>query len=466
MLLLAACPSEPASSCAACAAGEVCLAGQCLPAACGDRPCHTGQACVKGACVDSVCFSVTCPAGQTCAKGSCYPTDCTAQTCLPGELCWSEELCRTSLCQGVACAQGETCADGRCLPEGCAGVVCPTGAACENGRCQDVRCVGVVCGSGTVCADGRCLPVACQGIACEAGFGCMDGQCVDARCVGLRCPDGSACVEGTCLAPDAGVGLPDAAEPGPDAAVAGPDAGTPDASPPVVPLAGVGVWRQTTSELKRTLATSVSRTTFTFATWYKTSDLGTMLLCAGVAQDRQSFVWSGTSEGTPFFQHGAPGMDFAAGPHLVPWPYRGKWVHLVLSVDLTRASEAQRVRWFADGAETALTSGSASPFPQSLQLYLGDKVVHTLGNKYEGSFDWTGSLADTYLVWGHALEPSSFVAVLSPGIVRSIVYSGPVTAESVHFEYSPSAGAGHNSFAGQPNWSATAVTLSSADLPY
>lgn len=233
-----------------------------------------------------------------------------------------------------------------------------------------------------------------------------------------------------------------------------------DAATVFSPIPGAGVWTVAQSEIQRTLATSVSTSVFTFSTWYKSTDIGTMILNAGSGLTEHTYVWAGTTTGRPFFErHGTSG-NFAAAPELT-WAYSGVWVHLVLAVDMTQIDSAARVRWWINGVPQVVTSD----FPQDLPLHLGDTLPHSLGNKYEGSFPWTGSLAETYIIWGVALDPSAFITIIGPDEVRSIPYTGPITAESAHFDYATDA-VGSNGFSGQPDWTDNLVTRSTTDLPY
>ena len=240
------------------------------------------------------------------------------------------------------------------------------------------------------------------------------------------------------------------------------DAVPSDAAPAAIAIAHVGVWSAPASQLSRTLATSTSRQTFTFASWYKASAIAEMLMCAGISSQQQSFLWADQSDGTIVFQHQEGGSAWAGFPEAQPWPYLGVWIHLVLSVDLTQPAVDQRVRWWIDGIPHVVNSGTDPNFVQGQQLYLGDAVLHTIGNKFDGSYNWTGELAETYLIWGHALEPAAFI-VGSGAATRSIAYAGPIEAESVYFDY---ATPGKNGLAGQPDWTATQLTASTTDLPY
>jgi hypothetical protein len=238
-----------------------------------------------------------------------------------------------------------------------------------------------------------------------------------------------------------------------------------DAAPPMIKaIAASGAWSSGASQLRRRLAMSSDPSAFTFATWYKSGNTGTMLLCAGVSASDQTFVWAGNVGGRPFLQHEDATINIGVAPLLGggAWPYLDTWVHLVIAVDMTQVDPARRVRWWIDGVERPIESQGGT-MPQDHPLHVGDAgVVHTIGNKWSGGFDWTGLLAETYLVLGHALDASAFVAITEDG-VRSIVYTGPVDAESVYFEYA-TADAGKNSFA-EGDWAATAVG-SSSDVPY
>jgi hypothetical protein len=255
----------------------------------------------------------------------------------------------------------------------------------------------------------------------------------------------------------------DAIDPDADGPSAGDDAQV-DAPPAIKAIAASGAWSSGASELRRRPAMSSNPSEFTFATWYKSSNTGTMMMCAGTTSSSQTFLWAGTTGGRPFFQHQDASIFIGVAPSFggALWPYLGTWVHLVVAVDVTQADPAMRVRWWIDGIERT-TEMQGGVLPQDHALHIGDAVVHVIGNKWEGGFDWTGSLAETYLILGHALDASAFVTS-TPSGVRSIVYVGPIETESAYFEYA-TANAGTNSFAGQPSWTANSLTTSS-DVPY
>lgn len=242
------------------------------------------------------------------------------------------------------------------------------------------------------------------------------------------------------------------------------DGPAPDVATVAIPASGV--FAIATSEMRRTLAASASPAgVFTFSTWYRSSDVGDILLGTGISATQHTLIGasSNVSPGLPVFQHQEGGTFHLTGPDQRPWPFVDTWVHLVVAVDVRAPTIDGRVRWWVNGEPQANYLGPYAELPQDQALYLGQPILHTFGNKHIGSFDWIGSLADTYLIWGHALDASAFVTTVAPGVVRSIAYTGPVTPESVHFTYEVP---GANTFPGQPSWMATSVVPSTVDVPY
>ena len=206
----------------------------------------------------------------------------------------------------------------------------------------------------------------------------------------------------------------------------------PDAAVTIKAIASSGAFTAP-SELRRALAVTEDRRVLTIATWYRSPNLAQMLFCAGIAANQQSFLWAATTDGKIGLEHQQAGIGYAAYPAQA-WTHLDQWVHLVIAIDTNQVDPAMRVRLWQDGVEVATSPLNGMVFAQNLDLHFGTAgTVHTFGNKFTGNFDWSGSLAETYLVWGHALDASYFVTQTAMGL-RSIVYTGPVTPESVYFD--------------------------------
>lgn len=199
------CAERRCRACPACAAGERCLDGQCLPTNCGGVTCPAGEACVDGRCVVPGCTDVTCLDGR-CVIGTCWPTRCGATDCPTDQVC-DDGVCRPFRCAGVDCAPGSVCQDGSCVACGTEACTGDTDDDCDGlTDCADPDCQSQPCGAGQACSDRTCRSGTCQevakaqGVPCRAAAGACDR---DESCdgTGFACPaDAFAAAGVTCRA--------------------------------------------------------------------------------------------------------------------------------------------------------------------------------------------------------------------------------------------------------------------------
>ncbi|MRG95945.1 hypothetical protein GF068_29090 [Polyangium spumosum] len=192
----------------ACAAGEVCAAGQC------NLNCVGGTTKCSNTCVDTKsdpgncgACGVVCAAGQVCTNGQCAG-QCAPGTTKCGNLCVDTQLdpSNCGMC-GVACAAGEVCSNGTC------GGSCAAGTTKCGNECVDMQTDEANCG---MCGN-ACLPsVACYDGVCQPAGGCdtlndcgtcqqcaFDGLCSDEL---ATCANNQECVDlFNCLNPASGV---------------------------------------------------------------------------------------------------------------------------------------------------------------------------------------------------------------------------------------------------------------------
>jgi len=219
----------------------------CSPTCLADGDCAAGQICVEGECVGAVpCASDSdCPAGQLCLAGICRPEqDCTPEVCdgfdndCDGQVDEDFDLlsdpdnCGTC---GFACAAGEQCQAGTCGPAECltdadcaAGELCVDGlctAACDRDADGDgymaIDCGGDDCddqdasvnpGAAEICGDlldNNCDGQVDEGCAapcgsdadCAAGQVCVAGTCMAGCASDADCAAGEVCFNGACVVP-------------------------------------------------------------------------------------------------------------------------------------------------------------------------------------------------------------------------------------------------------------------------
>lgn len=163
----------------ACAGGDVCELGGCVPRpACGDGRCDSGTETPCG-CDD--CGS--CPSG--CGDGVCG-ADESPSTC-PEDCGPPSPACGDGVCEaGERCASD--CASTR--PPRCGDVGCTSCAECD-------LCCDVGCGDGT-CAAGENVDCACPA-DCGACSTCGDGRCDRGEYCPGDCTGPVVCNDGTCM---------------------------------------------------------------------------------------------------------------------------------------------------------------------------------------------------------------------------------------------------------------------------
>jgi hypothetical protein len=221
-----------------CATGTFCLYGQCQQ----NIDCSTGAAgtclhgdggvgyCCGGSCIDYTFQTdsnncggcgIHCAAGDVCMQGNClkpdggYPNGCyyDAGACAPSLACTSSGAhCETVACgpstlgepcvgPGNSLCCGNTCANLYADHDNCGqcGKACGANQFCDNGACKaNPACTVANAGVDCAGADG--------GIAHCCGTSCVDLAADQNNCgtCGVVCPAGSVCNGGYCSLPDAG----------------------------------------------------------------------------------------------------------------------------------------------------------------------------------------------------------------------------------------------------------------------
>ena len=164
--------------------------------------------------------------------------------------------------------------------------------------------------------------------------------------------------------------------------------------------------------LNRTPSVAGNRKTWTWAAWVKRSKATS---AGGVASYQVLFEANGSSvpgDRTSFMYNGDT-LDFftnntTSSRLITTQIFRdfSAWQHVVLSVDTTQATAANRVRVFING--TQVTTFSTSSYPsQNLDTAVTTTTEHRIGKPYDAYY-FDGYLADVHLIDGQALTPSSF----------------------------------------------------------
>lgn len=114
----------------------------------------------------------------------------------------------------------------------------------------------------------------------------------------------------------------------------------------------------------------------------------------------------------------------------------GAWSHIVVAVDTTQSTSANRVKIYFNGSQ--ITAFGTATYPsQNLDTIVNSTVLHGIGRG--GSYDalyFNGYLADIHFIDGQALDPTSFGEFDTNGVWQPKAYSGTYGTNGFHLDFS------------------------------
>jgi Concanavalin A-like lectin/glucanases superfamily/SPRY domain len=197
-----------------------------------------------------------------------------------------------------------------------------------------------------------------------------------------------------------------------------------------------------TAYFNRTPASAGNRQTFTWSGWVKRGTIpssGNIGLFTVGASDATSdgILFTGAGVFFVFFANATYSLTTSA-----VFRDPSAWYHIVLSVDTTQATAANRVKLYVNGVE--VTAFSASSYPTlNFNCYFNGAAIHAIGRQQQTSpanyFD--GYLTDINFIDGQALTPSSFgEADAVTGVWKPKKYAGTYGTNGFYLNFSdPSA---------------------------
>ena len=179
--------------------------------------------------------------------------------------------------------------------------------------------------------------------------------------------------------------------------------------------------------LNRTPATATNQTTWTWSGWVKRGTLGQTY--------RNLFgVTGGVNDATfAAIYFGANGIADTLGFQGYSSVYRATtavyrdpaaWYHIVVAVDTTQATAANRVLMYVNGDQITSFATSVNPSPQSVALPINSTSDHQIGRDLTNGGYFDGELAEVNFVDGQALLPASFGAYSTYNQWLPIRYAG------------------------------------------
>ena len=175
--------------------------------------------------------------------------------------------------------------------------------------------------------------------------------------------------------------------------------------------------------LNRTPASATNRRTWTWSAWVKRSTLGAI-------QELFDSYWANTDNG--YFWVGFTSADafevqlYNSTLRTTTQVFRdpSAWYHLVLAIDTTQATAANRVKVYLNGSEITTFSTNNAP-TQNLDTAVNYNGAHYIGT-FAGSTNlFNGYMTEVNLIDGTQLTPSSFGETnAQTGVWQPKAYSG------------------------------------------
>jgi len=178
--------------------------------------------------------------------------------------------------------------------------------------------------------------------------------------------------------------------------------------------------------LTRTPSVASNRTTWTWSAWVKRGSLTSTFYLFGARQlataTPYSLVYFASNDALTY-------IDDAGTTLQTSQVFRdpAAWYHIVVSVDTTQATAANRYRMFVNGNQVT-AFGTATYAAQNSNTAVNAAILHELGiatngaGSYVSPFD--GYMTEVNLIDGQALTSNSFGTFNSYGVWQPITYGG------------------------------------------
>jgi hypothetical protein len=219
------------------------------------------------------------------------------------------------------------------------------------------------------------------------------------------------------------------------------------------------------ASLSRTPASASNRTTWTWSGWVKRAEITTTertFFSAGT--DGNNFTALAWNNNNLFFQNYTSGSQVTATTTAV---YRdpSAWYHIVLAIDTTQGTAANRAKIYVNGVQQDGFNGSS--FSSSQQFWINFTYTHRIGSRQLLSADSFSEqyLTEVYFIDGQALTPSSFGTTDDQtGVWEPIAYTGTYGTNGFYLPFSNTASTttlGYDFSGNSNNWTTNNISLTS-----
>ena len=201
--------------------------------------------------------------------------------------------------------------------------------------------------------------------------------------------------------------------------------------------------------LYRDLNASTSTTKFTHSMWVKRTELtnAQLLYMRGVAGNEATLLRFSNESG---YEHGLQidiGASATNARSVTTRKFRdtSAWYHIVLAVDTTQSTAANRRRLYVNGVEETVFGMSNLPSQNFAMEVSSAKHRYGAYNDTENYAPFSGYIAECHYIDGSQLDASSFGETDTSGIWKPKQYTGSYGTGGYYLDFSDSSALGSNS---------------------
>jgi hypothetical protein len=190
--------------------------------------------------------------------------------------------------------------------------------------------------------------------------------------------------------------------------------------------------------LVRVPATTTNRRTWTWSAWVKRSEITPYQSIFSSNDNTLGIAFGGDQQWQVFFDVGVYAVNTAA-----VFRDPSAWYHLVVGVDTTQATAANRVKMYVNGTQVTTFATTPAYPPQNFDTAVNQNTNHRIGAGPTYASNWFGGYqADVYLIDGQQLTPSSFGETdIQTGVWKPKAYSGSYGTNGFFVNFSDNSGA-------------------------
>lgn len=193
------------------------------------------------------------------------------------------------------------------------------------------------------------------------------------------------------------------------------------------------------TSLDRTPSSATNRQTFTISFWAKnpsTSGAITTFYAAGSNTNVDETIigyWDGL-----YVQNSLSSASWRIRTNAV---YRdpSAWYHYIFAFDLSNGTQANRLKIYVNGVESAYSAADGNPLPSTANSQINNNIIQYIGRRAYSSTGQTTNayMTEFYLIDGQALAPSSFGETnAQTGVWQPKAYSGSYGTNGFYLNFS------------------------------